>query len=222
MTVGIAIARDRSPQQLLEDFVIRNADLHRLEGLLSKFNLFDALNVRRQEIRHSDFLGYLLDPQRNHGLGDAFLKCFLQVVLQGGSGNVKPVHIDIWSLSSSEVHREWKNIDILVRDETNRLVIIIENKVDSTEHSNQLARYYELVTQEYAGWNIIPIYLTVDRDEPSEKHFIVCGYDRVLLALTSLLDLDRPMPNAEVRLVIEHYAEMLRRHLVSESEIPQL
>jgi hypothetical protein len=50
---------------LLEAFIVDNPELERLEDLLSEFNLFEALGAVRQEIRHSDFLSYLLDPTAN-------------------------------------------------------------------------------------------------------------------------------------------------------------
>jgi len=48
-------------REALEDFLIENPDLERLEIMLGEFNLFEALGVVRQELRHSDFLGFLLD-----------------------------------------------------------------------------------------------------------------------------------------------------------------
>jgi hypothetical protein len=71
-------------QRILEDFVVGNVDLQRLEILLRKFNLFEALKLVWVEVRHSDFLAYLLDPQQNHGLRDSFLKALLQSVLKDG------------------------------------------------------------------------------------------------------------------------------------------
>ena len=46
----------------LEDFVVGNEDLERLEALLDRFNVFEAIGVIRQELRHSNFLAFLLDP----------------------------------------------------------------------------------------------------------------------------------------------------------------
>ena len=53
---------------LLQELIVNNPDLEKLEGLLDRFNLFEALGIVRQEIRHSDFLAFLLDPRQNHGL----------------------------------------------------------------------------------------------------------------------------------------------------------
>ena len=53
----------------LEDFVVGNPELEELEALLSQFNLFEAIGAVRMEVRHSDFLAFLLDPAQKHGLG---------------------------------------------------------------------------------------------------------------------------------------------------------
>src|SRR5688572_14064226 len=68
-------------RQLLEAFVVENADLETLEGLIAQFNIFEAVGAVRQELRHSDFLAFLLDPRQNHRLGDAFVRRLLQKFL---------------------------------------------------------------------------------------------------------------------------------------------
>ncbi len=47
----------------------------------SGLNIFEAAGLYRQEIRHSTFLAFLLNPQEDHGLGDAFLKRIIQKAL---------------------------------------------------------------------------------------------------------------------------------------------
>jgi len=210
-------------QRVLEDFVVGNKELQQLEVLLRKFNLFEALKLVSVEVRHSDFLAYLMDPKQNHGLGDGFLKGFLQSVLRGAANQtVNPIEIDVWNLTGAEVYREWQNIDIFVRDESNRMAVIVENKVQSGEHSDQLARYHRCVSRECNGWRIVPIYLTVEREDPSDDRFIAVGYDTICGLVERLVDLHGKALDNGVRAVMEHYAEMLRRHFVSESEISEL
>lgn len=210
-------------QRILEDFVVGNVDLQQLEILLRKFNLFEALNLVWVEVRHSDFLAYLLNPQQNHGLQDSFLKTLLQSVLKGEVNQaVTPIDIDVWNLTSAEVYREWQNIDIFVRDESNHLAVLIENKVQSGEHSDQLVRYYECVARECTGWKIVPIYLSIESEKPSDERFIPLGYVQVCELVERLVELHGSTLDGDVRIVIEHYAEMLRRHLVTESEISEL
>ncbi|MBK7706475.1 MAG: PD-(D/E)XK nuclease family protein [Acidobacteria bacterium] len=43
--------------------------------------------------------------------------------------------------------REWRNIDILLKDKSNKLAVVIENKIDSGEHSEQLTRYRQIAKE---------------------------------------------------------------------------
>ena len=56
--------------ETLKSFIDDNEDLERLESILDRFNIFESLGLVRQEIRHSAFLRWLLDPSETHGLGD--------------------------------------------------------------------------------------------------------------------------------------------------------
>ncbi len=138
------------PKTLLEQFVVNNDDLERLESLLHQFNIFEAVGMVRQEIRHSHFLAFLLNPSASHGLKDIFLKAFLKRILaQSANATVSPIAVDVANLADTQVRREWKNIDILLVSPTSQIVCAIENKVDSGEHSNQLQRYRQIVQQEF-------------------------------------------------------------------------
>ncbi|MEH1869842.1 MAG: PD-(D/E)XK nuclease family protein [Nostoc sp.] len=66
---------------LLESLIVENEDLEKLESKLAQFNIFEAIGVVRQELRHSNFLAFLLNPSENHRLDDIFLKRFLKRVL---------------------------------------------------------------------------------------------------------------------------------------------
>ena len=149
-------------RKVLEDFVVGNDDLERLEALLDRFNIFEATRFVRQELRHSDFLAFLLDPQGNHGLGEVFVKRLLQRVLttaDGASVAVTPIELELWDLDRIEVRREWQHVDVLLLDEEHKLVVIIENKVDSSERPGQLRRYLEVVESSFPGWRRVPVYL---------------------------------------------------------------
>jgi hypothetical protein len=101
------------PQKLLEQFVVNNADLERLESLLNQFNIFEAVGMVRQEIRHSRFLAFLLNPNASHHLGDIFLKTFLKrLLLEANNATVSPIEIDVAPLTDTEVRREWKNKEV--------------------------------------------------------------------------------------------------------------
>jgi hypothetical protein len=47
----------------LTAFCVNNAELEQLEAMLAEFNVFEAAGLTSQEIRHSRFLSFLLDPK---------------------------------------------------------------------------------------------------------------------------------------------------------------
>ncbi|BAY13327.1 PDDEXK-like family protein [Calothrix sp. NIES-2098] len=174
-------------QALLEKFIVDNEELDNLESKLAQFNIFEAIGVVRQEIRHSNFLAFLLNPSQNHRLDDIFLKRFLKGVLLDTEqstnvnyANISSVDVDIADLTDAEVKREWQNIDIFIHSPRNKLVCAIENKVDSREHSNQLERYRKIIENQYSNYQKIFIYLTPKGNKPSDEHWRIYKYSQDL------------------------------------------
>jgi len=214
-------------RRALEAFVVENADLETLEGLLEQFNIFETVGVIRQELRHSDFLAFLLDPRQNHHLGDAFVQRLLQKVLIATrhlAPPLSPVHLDSWDLGRLTVRREWQNIDILLVDPVNRLVVVIENKIDSGEHSDQLARYLHIVHNDYpiTAWRHLAVYLTPDGAEPSEAGYLPADYGLVADAVEAVAASREPSLDPALYQLMIHYTRMLRRHIVTDSETADL
>jgi len=79
---GSALAMNETEVQALERFVAENDDLLALEEQIGKFNIFDALGIARVEIRHSNYLAWLLTPGESHGQGDQYLRAVLIDVLR--------------------------------------------------------------------------------------------------------------------------------------------
>ena len=209
----------------LEAFVVGNPDLERLETLLDQFNMFEAIGAVRQELRHSDFLAFLLNPNQNHGLGDAFTKGLLQKALSYAPGKVLPItaiDLDIWDLNELMVFREWQNIDILLVDERNHFVVIIENKVVSGEHGDQLSRYYRIVNEHYPDWSNLCLFLTPEGLEPSDECYIPIDYNLIADLVERLTETRSSTLGPDVGILMTHYSQMLRRYIVSESETAEL
>lgn len=228
-TAGLfgATADSRSELEALEDFVLANPELAELEALLDQFNIFEAMRAERTEIRHSDFLAFLMDPGRAHGLGDLVLKSTLQAVLKAKGDyppGVTPIDLDSWDMTTASVSREEFNIDILIRYEVQgrKLIVLIENKIDSTEHSNQLRRYYDGIVATNSGAQIVAVYLTPDGEQPTDERFLPLDYGTIADMLGELINRRRNQLGEAVGLALEHYVKMLRRHIVTESEVARL
>src|SRR4051794_5041144 len=85
-------------------------------GLLLKTpNIFQILNISRTEIRHSNFLAWLLDPNGTHGLGRLFLIKFLRdIAASERASEIDELEIEDLNFNSVELRREWRNIDLLI------------------------------------------------------------------------------------------------------------
>lgn len=214
----------------LENFICNNKDLAELEKMFEKFNIFDCLKLSNNEIRHSNFLGWLLNPSETHGFGDYFLKEFLKKVLYQnkkqiadfkGSYNLPSIFdIDTWDMSDIEVRREFKNIDILLIDETNKFILVIENKIWTSQHDNQLSRYKSIVDEGFSDdeYKKLCIYLKPDF-EKVEEPYIYVSYSAVIEAIASLLEDKKDKMSVEIFTIIAHYKEILERDIMKEDDI---
>ena len=219
------ISLDGRKLAALTNLVIDNLELNRLESILSEFNLFEAIGVIRQELKHSSLLAFLLSPRENHGLGDRFLKRLLSTTFThtAAASPLSALDIDLADLSDVEVRREWRHIDLLIYSPSNRWVIAIENKVDSGEHGNQLERYEEAVESEFSDYDKKAfVFLTKEGDEASRDKWLSLSYSSVADILEIILANHRSSIGNDVSTLIHHYINLIRRHLVSDSEIAQL
>ncbi len=209
----------------LTAFVVDNPDLDRLYTLTGGFNIFEALGVTRQELRHSDFLAFLLDPRQPHGLGDAFVQRFLQRVLaQPGQppAPVSAIEVVLTPFTNATVLREWNWIDLLLVSEDHRLAVVIENKVGAGEQRGQLARYEEAVRRRYVAFRLLNIFLTPDRAAPSDPSWFAIDYGLVAACVDDVSARLGDSIDPVVRALLGHYVALLRRHVVTDSEIAEL
>ena len=155
----------------LKEFLLDIDCLKPLDEWADQFNLFDVLGIARMEIRHSNILGWLLDPNENHGLGDAVIRGFLNHVAMADSSGVDVFDVLLLDCHDFAVRREWRNIDILAVSASERYVLCIENKIGTGEHDNQLERYRGIIKSQYPKCRHAFIYLSPDGSDPSDpKH----------------------------------------------------
>jgi hypothetical protein len=221
-------SRPISTQGDLQALKVLQADaseLERIESLLDQFNVFEAIGFMGQEVMHSRFLVFLLDPNQSHGLEDLFLKRLLREVFATSDTASFPIlfeDIDELDLGQTLVRREHQYIDILLTNEAHKLAVIIENKVWTTEHSDQLERYYRVVQHSHPDWRVFGIYLTPLGDIPSHEVYLPFGYAAVCEIVDSILEARGSALDPEVQMTLKHYTEMVRRNIVGDSEIARL
>ena len=144
------------------------------------FNVFEKLHFTRpEEHLHTPILRMLLDKNANHGVGDRFLKAFIDMVVRKLNPNfqydVTSSNIEYKDKYIGKISEDGKStggeIDIFINDDKGH-AIIIENKFDrygnpAQEQRRQLERYYNYGKEQY-GENFILIYLTPSGQSASE------------------------------------------------------
>ena len=212
--------------ELLERFIHDNTELEQLEEIADDFNIFTALDVVSNEIRHSTFLSWLLNPNESHGFGDYFLSSLLkQVAFKASALGIEGpaiFDIDSWSFDEAEILREWRDVDILVRSEVNRFVCAIENKVQSTEHGDQLSRYESIVSREFAGYQRAFVYLTVEGETPTEGAYVPLSYGEIVTLVKQLRGRKESKAGPEIMAFVSDYEQILRRYIVADSDIQEI
>ncbi len=209
--------------EALEAFVSSD-DLRQLEALAYRFNLWETLGIVRSERCHSNFLAFLLDPQADHGFRDEFLKLFLQKVIHENQQRspITSLEVVVSDFHGATVELEQNRIDILISDQRNNLYILIENKVDSDQHSDQLARYFQLLRKKHPLSRIIGIYLTKEGDDPENESYLPFSHAALGRTIRTLLQRSNLTGNAEVRFALTQYADMLGRHFMADDQIKTL
>ena len=211
---------NQEEQEALHNFLQDIECLDDLNVWTSKLNLFDVLKISRNEIRHSNFLAWLLNPNENHGLGDKYLKGLLSRILKNSNKKNDVLNILLSDFYSFNVYREWKNIDILILSDKEKLAVIIENKVTSNEHDNQLNRYKKTLEIEYPDYKKIFLYLTPDGLEPSDSDWDILTYTDVVEILENIKNKNNLLP--DVILLMNNYIDVIRRDIVQDQNLVEI
>ncbi|MBT3463958.1 PD-(D/E)XK nuclease family protein [archaeon] len=201
--------------------MVKDSKLEELSLSLHTPNFFNILNVTKTEIRHSNFLAWLMSPNESHNLNTIFLKWFLKDIFSSEKIDwANEFSIDSLNLHNIKVYREWQNIDILILHE--EFVIVIENKVDSSEHSRQLKRYFEIINDSFPDLKKAFVFLTIDglnpKDEKDANQYISIDYGLIKSLIKIVLSVYKNSLSQRIQYYIEDYLLILNRYIMKEHE----
>ena len=146
------------------------------------FNIFQVLKLSKSETRlHSAFIAELLNAEGSHGLKDAFLTAFISEIAPKSKLNTlhTEVRVEYFIGVVNQNATQGGRIDILLRD-NQKHAIIIENKIDAGEGTNQLTRYNNFA-QETGFTDYYLLYLTPEGSQPTtlnddQEHCLCISY----------------------------------------------
>lgn len=218
--------------EALENFLLSD-DFAELGTKINKFNIFNALKLENAEIRHSNFLGWLLNPTETHMMSDSFLKEFLKMAVKGHFDNpnitMSVSDIVLNNFVDTEVTLEkltdkGRRIDILLENKTNQFVCVIENKIWSDEGCNQLEDYYEYINNQEKYKNYkhkLFIFLTPKTGYDCTKlykNYIRFDYEKICQIIDRLLKEYTGISSDDVIYFIENYKEMVERNIMGKCD----
>lgn len=208
----------------------REGDFEALTALTKVFCPFEAIGMIHQEIRHSHYLTYILDPKRPHGFGDTMLQGFLGLIADAKTIDLGFSKQDLhsWDQAEAVIRREWRDIDLLIElptpnGKSEGLVVAVELKINAKESERQLAKYQAIVEGQYKGWTQVFVFLTKNNEQPSEAN----KETWMPLALEAMIDClekvakDQSFTGPSAYLFLA-YEAMLRRHHLRNSELEEL
>ncbi|TVZ13953.1 PD-(D/E)XK nuclease family protein [Maribacter sp. MAR_2009_72] len=210
----------------LEKFVVDcQPKLDAIKTSLSAFNIFNVLGIQHREIRHSNFLGWLFDPNESHKLNDIFLKALFKLLRQRGVLEPEQyTNLLLADLTETNVYRESvNNIDILIINKTLGFVICIENKIYAGFAEHQLKKYHDFIVKNYED---LPnkIFLTLTPNH-SNQHFKFRGgeyYTNInYRQITSLIENNKDIINSAfptVKESINQYVAMVKKDITQTSD----
>ena len=178
-----------------------------LNEQISQFNPFEVLKLKGHEIRHSNMLAWLLNPNESHGLGFDFLEQFALAMADSpveSAETAAAINEFLRKLITTshpfvKVEREPESKDKMRLDikilciwesETPEIFdIIIENKVYSKQGKNQLKNYIDYEKTVNPTAKHIPVYLTLDEDdEPADPSYCHMTYFQIVELLRKLIE----------------------------------
>lgn len=192
----------------------------------NKINIFNVLKVSKTEIRHSNMLGWLLDPNENHGLEDSFLYGILSR-LSVDLENQQAVDLLSSDLNTFRVLREWEHIDLVLVSQECKTIIAIENKIGSKEHNagqggkSQTKAYKERVEKAYNknSYNHIFVYLTPDGDAPEDDEWLTLTYHDVVKILESVYSMKEGQLSFESKMLISNYIDVIKKDVTLDEKL---
>lgn len=214
LSMKVKTLEDIYNNEFLADETFINLEKKLVTQSSKKSNIFEILKIRNMEIRHSNFLGWLLDPEESHNLKNEFLKGFVQEGIN--KNKYTEITVDIGLIDSVKIEREYKDIDLLI--ESHNVVFCIENKIFSNEHSDQLKKYKKIVQKEFPNKEKVFIYLTPS-GKPSQQEtelYLPISYS-VVLEVLKHLNIKKIDKNAQIYIL--DYIATLEKDILKNNEL---
>jgi hypothetical protein len=220
-------------EEAIEELLLNSNYLEEIEELSNAFNPFSVLKVGTVEIRHSNMISWLLSTSESHKLGDLFFKLLLKRLLIDNKKYFIDKDIDSFDLelldySKFYIEREHRTndgaLDILLRSDEGKILIMVENKVRSGLGHDQLTRYYNYAENNFEEYKRIYVLLApedslLNREDEQRGIWIILRYTEIIKILEKIIEIRKSNIQPEVIMFLNHYIETVRREILGNSDL---
>jgi len=211
----------RSVLQMIGD----DAAFETLCRKLFVFSPFEALGVADYEVRHGNFLTYLLSPAAAHGFGEQVLIIFLKQLLNRDVDATKLAQVVINGVGQTLIRREWHDIDIVIElnDPKLKTIIVVELKVYAQESAHQLDKYMTFIEgrPEYNSYHKLYVFMTPEGTEASHESWrdfnMTAGFVQSLKQVAA-----NNHGNEMARAMLADYVRIMEQKFMTEKELEDL
>ena len=218
--------------KVLDRMIAESSEFNQLSSSLSAFNLWDFFKINTSESQNERMLLWLLKENKSHNLGDFFLRRWLILILHNdfnlelnNQRSLNPLNIEyarvveskIISQKRINVNGKTRILDLFLDLKTLRQedwVIIIEIKVDSFDHKDQLKDYRQWLNEHYPKHKKLTVFLYDENcpqslPEDEEPHWLKTTFSDIRKVLKEALIEKKGMVPLREKSFIEQYLENL-------------
>ena len=222
------MSKENKQIKLIKDFIFSDKlqkDLFEINKNLMDFNILEIIGMGHQETKHSNILSWLFDDSE-HNLEYKILEDFLKKIISKNQNNQEieklKEYIYLSHKQDLKIYREKDNIDLLIVDETNKVVITIENKVFATEREDgddggQLKKYEEKINAEYVDYDKFFIFLTINLKKPSQANWLKANHQMVTDTIEEIIKNNQDL-SIKAKIIFESYVDLLKRKKIVENK----
>lgn len=193
-----------------------NVDYEFLKKYYQSEDIASIYGVDKFEIRHSNVLKWILEPKEDEAIDYLPIRNLLKLIQENNSYYEFFNQVDLTSarIDKVTIQREKYNIDMLITLKINNedYAIVIENKLESSIHDNQLKVYKDKVQEKYTNHKKLYAFLypgiNPEQDkEANENQYIPITYqdvyDKILKVIIELTS------NSTLKLIVSYYIHTL-------------
>jgi len=190
-------------------------------GHFQRINLLKVFGISGKEDAHSKFLVWLLREEESHGLGNAFLQEFLNVISQKYNTVINLSSNGVTVIPEASGEHGVPDIKIESKD----FLCIVENKIRAMEGKDQTIRYADDALREIQAKKIpeerlFLIFLTPTGQKPFDNRFKPMNYNEIIALLTNLLQWHKNISDS-ARFLIEQFIFNLQMEILHVFDLEQ-